>query len=126
MSDSGSNLSIVAGSCRRAAFDAADCTRESGCSQDCRDLCSDAEHMLTALANVLGRPARARRAPGLRRMIEAGLTVAIECAAECESWADEISPCSRCAGSCEDVATSLRALLTDFVDDRIDEKSGAT
>lgn len=59
-------------------------------------------------------------------MIEAGLTVTVECAAECARWADEVPTCSRCARSCEDVAASLRALLADFVDDRIDERSGAT
>ena len=115
--------------CIRAAESARSCVKQTCCMDEiaeCRPTCEDTATVLEALVEMLERPYEPSRAVSLRRMIEAGLAATVECAAVCNEYADEAQTCAACAADCERVATALRQLLREFVDDDVAERSGAT
>jgi hypothetical protein len=113
----------------RAVESARLCVKQT-CGDDalaeCRSSCEDTATVLDALVEMLERPYEPARAVALRRMIEAGLAAAVECAAICAFEADDVDSCSACARDCACVADALRDLLRELVDDDVDERSGAT
>lgn len=119
----------VSGVCREAVS-ASGVVRDGATAGDdmtaeVRALASDAVDTLTALQLMLERPLEAARMPGVRKMVEAGVVVAAECAAACEQW-DDTPESTRCATANHRCAGRLRELLAATADQDTDEVSGAT
>ena len=95
-------------------------------ARECIDACHDAFTVLTAGSVMLERPPHAARMAAIRRILEAGLVAAVECAAQCELWVDDQPAAGECAGQCHSCADVLRAALRDVAEETTDEMSGAT
>jgi hypothetical protein len=95
-------------------------------ARDCFEACHDAFTVLTAASVMLERPLHPARMAAVRRMLEAGLVAAVECAAQCELWVDDEPAAAECARQCHGCADILRAALRDVADETTDEMSGAT
>ncbi|MEY2581658.1 MAG: hypothetical protein QOE09_1507 [Ilumatobacteraceae bacterium] len=95
-------------------------------SAECVDACRDAFTILAAASEVLAGPERPARAAVTRRIVEAGLLAAVECAAQCERWADEVPAAKSCAECCHQCADVLRAVLRELADESAAQMSGAT
>jgi hypothetical protein len=83
----------------------------------CVALCTDALEVLNVMSRALARPFHPARTPGLRQMVEAGLEVALRCAAECERWADRHPIAGECTTACRRCVDALRPLLADLHDE---------
>jgi len=127
------DLSAAAAACRAAADVAGACAQALAGGLHlpgrdltrCLDLCRDATDLLGALATAFERPFAPARAAGVRKMIEAGMTVATEAGAECELNVEVDPLLESCGEACERCADALRGTLTTLVDHEYEEQSGA-
>ncbi len=124
-------VSTATSRCKSTEWAATACASTLGEMRDptlavCAALCEDAADAVAVLARALERPIVGERSPGLRRMIEAGVTTTVECRAACDVLADQIQVCAECARACESCADALRRLLASYADDELTQPSNAT
>jgi len=103
--------------CIRAVESARRCVKDM-CSapglDECRSSCEDTATILEALIEMLERAWEPPRVPSLRRMIDAGLASALDCATECR-FAESLPACTRCAAACEQASAALAQLRSSIV-----------